>query len=668
MAKSVEKWLQQIADALRREKNWRGDAVEALEIYNGERKAQTPFNILYSNVETLLPALYSAQPRPRVERRYKDENPLGKAAAVVGQRALEFEVDTNSTEYETFDGAMQDAVIDALVPSRALTRVRYDAKVVGAAGARVKSDEWVCFESVKFNRYCFGFARKWCDVPWVAFLHDMTQDEAEELFGAKAAKLQYTAPAKHDTNDKGEKEPVEEGDKTEEDIKTARVWEIWDKRGGKKVRFVGETCKDGELKVDDDPLELTGFFPCEEPLRFVYKSNNLLPTTLYSYYQNQAQELSTLTQRIKNVTAALKVRGVYDSTLGELKEVLDDDDQDNKLIPSDDTAKLMDRSIEDSLWLVPIDKLVTVLAQLIVARNQCKQTIYEITGIADILRGSSQASETARAQEIKTQWGTLRLKRMQREVQQYARGLLRIALEIIAKKFSPQTLVRMTGLMFPTMEQKQQAQRIAQLTQMQGQQLPPEMQQQLMLPSWEEILGVLRDDMQRQYKIDIETNSTIDVEATEDKKDLAEVMNAMSQFLNGVAPLVQTGAMSIEAAKAMLLTIVRRYRFGADVEDQIKAMQAPQQQDDGKKALAEVQLKQAQADFEHDKQLKEMDMVMKKEDHQLQLATLRGKAQFASIMSRIKLNEAQQKAALQERQMALQASMPQKEEPENASV
>lgn len=660
MPQTVESWLKEIDAALKREKEWRGDALEALELYNGERTDQTPFNVFYSNTETLMPALYSAQPRPRVDRRFKDENPLGKAAATVGQRTLEFQVDTNSSDQESFDTVMLDAVIDALVPGRAVTRVRYDAEIVGAPGARVKGKEWVCFESVKFNRYAFGFARKWIDVPWFAFLHEVDQEEATKLFGAtKAGKLQYTAPEKENTNDKENSQQQDEGDVTKEEIKTARVWEVFDRLGGKKVLWIGETFLDGVLKEEDDPLSLTGFFPVEKPLRFVYKSNNLIPTTLYKYYRNQAAELNILTRRIAKVTAAIKVRGVFDASLSEFSQVFDDDEEDNKLIPSDAADRIQDRSFEDSLWLVPVEKLVTTLSQLIVARQQCKQTIYEITGIADILRGSSQASETARAQEIKTQWGTLRLKRMQREVQMYARGLLRLALEIAAKKFSPATFVRVTGLAFPTQQEQAMAQQIAQAAQQVGQPPPPELAMKLSLPTWEAILTVLRDDIQRQYKIDIETNSTIDIEATEDKKDLAEIMNAMSQFLNGVAPLVQTGAMSIEAAKAMLLTIVRRYRFGADVEDQIKAMQAPKQEGG---ELEKIKLQQAQADFQHDQELKKMDMEMKREEFGLKRQELQGKAQYAAIMSKIKLREAEQKQALAERQMAMEALMPPKVE------
>jgi hypothetical protein len=52
-------------------------------------------------------------------------------------------------------------------------------------------------------------------------------------------------------------------------------------------------------------------------------------------------------------------------------------------------------------------------------------------------------------------------------------------------------------------------------------------------------------------------------------------MTALGQFLNGVGPLVAKGVMPFEAAQTMMLAIVRRYRFGPEIEDQIKAMKTP---------------------------------------------------------------------------------------------
>ena len=81
-------FLEEINDAKKREKDFREDGKEILEIYSADRK--TPFNILYSNTETLLPALFSEVPRPVIQRRYKDEDPMGKVVSEAAQRMMEY--------------------------------------------------------------------------------------------------------------------------------------------------------------------------------------------------------------------------------------------------------------------------------------------------------------------------------------------------------------------------------------------------------------------------------------------------------------------------------------------------------------------------------------------------------------------------------------------------
>jgi len=238
-----------------------------------------------------------------------------------------------------------------------------------------------------------------------------------------------------------------------------------------------------------------------------------------------------------------------------------------------------------------------VLNQLYAAREQCKQVIYEVTGISDIIRGSTVASETATAQSIKSQWGTMRLKRNQGEVQRYCRDLLRLMLEIAATKFSEKTWVEMTSLPYATEQETAQAQMVLQAYQQQqmmqqrygemqnfsdGQPvpmtIPPAVQQAqatMQKPQWSQVLELLKNDMQRSYQIDIETNSTVLPEAIEDQKNIAEVMTALGQYLQGVTPLIQQGAFPFEAAKAMMTAVVRRYQFGDEIEQYINEMKSP---------------------------------------------------------------------------------------------
>jgi hypothetical protein len=83
-------------------------------------------------------------------------------------------------------------------------------------------------------------------------------------------------------------------------------------------------------------------------------------------------------------------------------------------------------------------------------RKQLIEDVYQITGISDIVRGESDPRETATAQNVKSQWGSIRIRDRQTEMQRFARDLASIMGEIIADKFQPETLMEMTGLTFRT--------------------------------------------------------------------------------------------------------------------------------------------------------------------------------------------------------------------------
>lgn len=600
MSEIVGFWLDEINASKERDKDFRKEGQRVIDIYSGKKHKTTPFNILYSNTETLLPALFSQVPRPVVQRRFKDSDPMGKASSEASQRALEFLLDTNVEGYETFEEGMSSATLDALLPGRGVTCVKYDATVSevkeGEETTPVKTSELVCIDTKSWDRVYFGYAKKWSKVPWIAYEEYVDIDEAKRLFGEDiSGKITFTDEEKDedvskDNDDKGKR-------------KTAKIYQIWDREGGKdgknKIRYISPHYKDGYLKVGDDSLGLTGFYNCPKPIQFLKKSNDLNPVALYLQYENQAEELNNLTNRINKIIKAIKARGVYDTELGDdIANIMKADD--NELVPADKSSSLSaEKGLQNAIWFMPIEQLVKVLRELYGAREQCKQVIYEITGIADILRGSSKASETLGAQEIKERWGGLRLKRLQREVQRYARDMLRMMLEVAASKFSEDTWAKMTGLPFITTEEYQQLQQIAQAAQMSGQQLDPSTQQKLQSPVWGKVLELLKNDLHRAYRIDIETNSTVEPEAVEDQKNITDLMAALSQYLNGVGPLVSKGVLPLEAAQSMLLAITRRFRFGSDVEDYIKQMQPPKPEDDGKageqaKLQAEQQAKQAE--------------------------------------------------------------------------
>jgi len=617
---SIQYWLDEIADAQKREKDWRKKGREINDIYDAED--DVPFNILYSNTEVLLPALYSQLPRPVFKRRFKDDDPVGKHVCEAAQRMVEYLTDTDLDDHDKFDDALGSAALDGLLPGRGVTAVKYDANILNE-GTEGEMVEWetVFPDAIKWDRVLFGHANKWTEMPWIAYELFLDKKEAKRLNLKHLKEVKFTEGEETD-------EPKEE--KNLGKRKTAQIYQIWDK-ADRKVKYLCPQYKEAFLREDDDPLELPGFFNCPKPIQFHRKSNNLKVTPIYTLYENQAKELNTLQKRINRIIDAIKVRGAYDGALGtEIEKVLKESD--NALIPTDKTSALLEGGFDKAIWFLPLGELIAVAQQLYQARESCKRVIYEITGISDIIRGQSMASETLGAQKIKESWGTMRLKSMQKEVQRYALETMKMMLDIAISKFSPDRWKQMTALPYPLQEEKQQAieqlqlmkqqyqQQVQQAQQMGQQPQPfnpdPRMMQAANLPAWEEILSILGDNYKRSYRIDIETNSTLDIEATEDKQQVAEFMNAMAQFMNGIAPLVESKSLPFGAAKEMMLEVVRRYRFGREVEDQIKQMQEPKPQQNPEMQKQAKQLQQEKQKLEQEKQQLEQAKIKLNEEAQ----------------------------------------------------
>lgn len=641
----VQTWLQALDDAAKREEGWRKEAARVTSLYEQAEKhskddgatASRAFNILYANTETLAPAVYNNTPRPVVKRKTDKENPLAVAAALVLKKTLVYLSDTADRDYATFDDLMTSAVQEALVPGRGTARFEYDAEVHD----EVVEFETVCGSQVPWNRVLYGYAKNWQDLPWMAYEHFMTREECVANFGERlGAEIKLTHEAKDDQEDD------KNGPENAEGVKFAHIYEIWDKRT-RKVLFVSEGYHK-VIKSEDDPLRLDGFFNSPKPIMLLRRVSSLVPQTLYLMYETQAQELEDVTRRIGHLTRALQIRGFYDGTLEGLDQLLASPE--NTLLPARNVAALQQgMSLEKAIWLMPLENLITVLQQLYINRTQIIGVIQQLTGVADIMRGSSAASETLGAQEIKQAWGTMRLKRMQKEVQRFSRDCLRLKAELAAKHFSVETFRSMTGLPFLTgVEQVEAQQRLQMHMQaaQTGMQPPPgaqeemqQLQQKLKAPTWEQIVDFLRNDKLRNYIIDIETNSTIDIEATEDKQELAEMMNSMGQLLNGTMPMVKEGVLPFDAAKALMLAVVSKFRMGDEVEETFRAMQQPQPKEDpaAAKAKAEAErdaqthkmdMEARQAEVQAKQSLAQAEMTLKREELELQREELRMKMAY----------------------------------------
>lgn len=164
---------------------------------------------------------------------------------------------------------------------------------------------------------------------------------------------------------------------------------------------------------------------------------------------------------------------------------------------------------------------------------------------------------------------------------------------------------------------------------------PPTPEQMALLdkPSWEQVMQLLKDNVHRSYRIDIETDSTIAGSLESDMAGLSQMMQAVSVFMRETMPLVQAGMLPVEAQKEMIMTITRRARMGIVVEDALDKMQAPQQKQD-----PSVQIAQAKA--QADAQQAQMNASLEQQKMQMQ-------AQIDERAKQVDLQIEQQRMAME---------------------
>lgn len=682
-------WLTRSEKIIKRYRDERDDEIS---------KTKRRFNVLWSNVQTLKPAVYGAMPKPIVERRYMDRDPAARMASTILERTASFQM-----EVGYFDQAVSKVVDDYLLPGMGQAWVRYEPQFETEEEAYENADiqrqerngsepsaqeiedngdgepyqklayEKVCVDYVYYRDFLWGPARCWAEVPWVGRRSWLTRSEIAEKFfdddleKAKQITLDYTPDRMR--NATGEEE------RAAGYVKKAEIWEIWNKPD-RTVYFIAPATPGVVLRKEKDPLlKLEGFWPCPPPLFATLTNDTLIPVPDYSEYQDQATELDDLTNRISMITQAVRANGVYDSSVPALARLMQEG-TDNKLIAVDQWAAFAEKGgMAGAVSLLPMKEIIEVLLRLYEARAQVKNDLYEITGISDIVRGQSAAgAKTATEQRIKGQYASLRLNERQKKVGEFCRSVLRIMVEIIAEQFTPESLLQMSGVdqmmrdavrkagekvpqpqpqpgMTPEMAQQQYA-----MARQQAEQAEMQKQQAL----FEDALRIARSDKLRGFRVDVETDLTMQADAEADKAAAIELFTATTKGIESIAPIAQMAPELVEPLGDMLMFTYRRFRVGRSMESALEdaltkvaerleeASQNPPPNPEQVKAEAEIQKQQmetqrAQQEFEMDMKAKQADMALQRQKNDMEIARMQAELQI----ERERLNLEREKLGMQ---------------------
>tara|TARA_R100001440_G_scaffold26308_2_gene42823 strand:+ start:234 stop:2192 length:1959 start_codon:yes stop_codon:yes gene_type:complete len=543
---TAQYWQMELDSSDQSEKDWRERGRAVVARYRDEREADgygsgltKQFNILWSNTETMKGALFARMPKADVRRRYSDNNPITRQVAIVLERALQY-----GNEVYSADKPIKAAIEDYLLPGRGVVWVVYEpifvkekiqVESLDEFGNMVMidkeeeriADQRCYFDYINWEDYRESPAKRPEDVYWKARRHLLTRDELIEkgFKNAKDIPLNWSP------------EPTEGYQEEYSEIfSRAEVWEIWDKYSSK--RFFISRGYNEVLAEDDDPYELENFFPCPDSLVAIRTNETNVPIPEFTLYQDQADELDRITTRISNLIEGLKRRGIYDASVPELSHLADAGD--NDFVPSENFAQLAAKGgLQQVFQQEDIAPIAQVLSGLYQQRNQILDTIYQITGISDIIRGSTKASETATAQQLKAQFGSMRMRKKQSEIAEYIRDLFRLKAEIIAEHYEPETLAAMTALT-----------------------ITPEMMQ------------IMRDDKLRGYSIDIESDATIFTDEEEEKKTRIEFLQSFGAYLQQAIGIANQSPALTPLAFQALRFLMGAWKVGRTFEDVIDRTEA----------------------------------------------------------------------------------------------
>jgi hypothetical protein len=652
-------WQGQLDLSEKDHKDWIKDGKSVIKRYKGtDEKVRASsnnrkFNILFSNTETLKAALFARMAKPDIRRRFADQDPVGRQVAEIVERAAIY-----CQEADESEKAVEHAIDDYLLPGRGVVRVCYEAETAeGEDKKEYVAKQDLYEEYVAWDDFRHEPAKTWDQVTWEAFRHRMSRDDLKDNFGSEGdddGKLSAQDIADIPLN----WSPDPNDTKISDAFKRAEVWEIFDKTERERIWIVPGF--DKVCRTDDDPFGLEGFFPNAEPLQSVVANDTLIPVPEFNIYKDQADGLDEIESRIDRLTRALKRRGVYDATFKELARLAKAND--NEFVPVKNYAELSSKGgLAAAFQAEDISMLAKVLGELHTQRDLRKQTIYEVCGIADIMRGATDPQETLGAQKIKTHFGASRLKKRQEKVQKWIRDTLRIKCEIIAEHFEPQKLADMTGFKYidpVAMQQIMQQQQMAQQPppqgmpqggmpgQMNGQppiQPPPPPPPPIDDIITQDMIKIMRDDKLRSYRIDVETDSTIFEDAEAEKASRVELLKSLSEFVVAWSPIIAQQPHLLPLAFELLAFGVRGFKAGRQLEDVIEqtkneledaAKQAAQQPP---KPSPEVQAEQAKAAADKQKADLTAQLAQQKAGQTAQLAQQKHQQEMQKMAAQLEL-------------------------------
>jgi|688.fasta_scaffold02404_9 hypothetical protein len=542
----AQKWQTEIQASQQELLKFHQDANRITQRYLDKRDAyakdESKVNLFWSTMQVLLSMLYARPPKADVARSFQDyDDDVARVSGTMLQRLLNRAFDDNVSAW---DSAVRQGIEDWLVVGCGQIWLRYEVTTEpyeipavfdeygqelspAQEAERIVNEDAPC-DYIYWEDFFYSPARTWHEVRWVARRVFMTKDQLVARFGEKIA-------AQVPLGNYSKKDQVNDQSPKHDPWSKAEVFEIWCKEK-RKVYWYAKSC-DIILDVKDDPLGLDGFFPCPKPLAANVTSSNFMPRADYIFAQDQFNELDEINTRITWLTRAARVAGVYDKSAEGIQRLYNQTTE-NQLIPVDNWAMFAERGgVKGQVDFAPIDQVVNAIDHLRQYRQDKVVQIYEVLGVSDIMRGSSKASETAAAQQIKAQFGSTRVQLKQFYIADWITQALRIKAEIICKHFQPETIIKRSNI-----ERTPDA------------------------PLAMAAVQLLKDEEMNEYRINIEADSMAALDWAAERDAAVQFMQGLGAFISQVAPMAQSVPQAAPVLMSLLQWSVSKFRVSTQIE------------------------------------------------------------------------------------------------------
>ena len=545
------------------------------------------YDLFWSSIEVLKPAIYAKPPAVVVKPRFTDANATDKMTAELLERVINSEF-----ERAHINEAMLMVRDDMALLNRGVLWVTHDDEDGNA----------VCTEWLDREDFAHDPARCWNDVGWVARRAWLTLEEAKDRFKGVSGDLWQRAFF-------GERRDNGGYNWTADDCvpEKAPFWEVWDKHE-KRVRWVTEGID--EFLDDAEPhLNLKDFFPSPRPAYGTLIRRTLIPQPDYKRYAVHLDQVNDLTRRIYDLLDRIRVMGFVASggDVGSaVQTALAEMDSSAIIIPVPGAALTAAGGAANMIAWLPLDVIATTITGMIEARAQLFADFDRLSGISDIMRGETEAEETLGAQRLKSQYGSVRVRDKKDELIRLSRDAARISGEIICDNFTQKELLEISQMDIPTrrevdksikdlekaseaemdalaekmredaaeqgdqpVDEEQAAAIKQQLLQAQEQikeKYAPQFQQLSQAVVIEDVMKLIRDQRGRSLIIDIETDSTVMTDELAEKAARSEFLNAFSSAITATQPLMAAGEKGAKLAGAMMKFSLQPFNVSRDLD------------------------------------------------------------------------------------------------------